>query len=133
MTPIDTSGRRASYAGRTLTLAFRGSHHFGLGDDGGEFPDAIERGTNSTVGAWVKVPRGAVDRVWEHYVGATWDGQPVQVLAVDGDRVTVSHGRDQAWAEAHGLRGSHRDGGWTGHAPRQELQDVYIEDVEKPS
>ena len=132
-TRLESSANYATYRGRDLPVAFQGRDEVALGDDGGDFPDALERGRSPRTGAWVKVPGPALERMFRRGVTALWRGERVAI-----DRVDESAGvagfwftGDRAWALENGLEGSQHDGGYAGTAPVGEFTGVTVTEADR--
>ena len=135
---VESTTRRAVYRGRHLPIAFTSAVATALDDDGGDFPDALGRGTRRFSGAWVKVPRSSIERRYTRSVSATWRGRRVLI-----DRVVDAEGGPRAgfwlqemahdFAREHGLEGSQYDGGYHGVAAVTEFSDVSVREVDHPS
>lgn len=130
---LESSANYATYRGRDLCVAFQGRDEVALDDDGGEFPDALERGRSARAGAWVKVPGPSLDRMYRRGVSATWRGEKVFIDRVDD--ATGAAGfwftGEREWALAHGLEGSQHDGGYSGVAPVGEFTDVVVTEADR--
>ena len=132
-TRLESSANYATYRGRDLPVAFQGGDEVALADDGGDYPDALERGRSARTGRWVKVPGPALERMFRRGVTASWRGQQVAIDLVDQDAGVAGFwfDGDPAWARENGLRGSQHDGGYAGTAPVGEFSDVVVTEGER--
>ena len=110
--PLESTTKRALPGARPVP--FQGRDEVALGDDGGDFPDALERGHSPRTGAWVKVPGSALERMSRRDVTALWRGERVAVDLVDETAAVAGFWftGDRAWALENGLQGSQHDGGY---------------------
>lgn len=130
--PVEGSHSRATYAGRDLRVRSQARDTVSLVDDGGPFPDAVER-VDRPGDSYASVPWTSVERLVRRSVHASWRGHRVSLVKVRDDRAGFWYsGDDVDWAVAEGLDGSVRDGGFGGTAPLTDLVDVQVTDTEQP-
>ena len=120
---MKVSGQYADYRGREYDVVAVAPPTVLLRVDEGSasLPDELERGSHWAT--WARIPIAATTRVFRRSVSATWRGEEVSVMGVDGDRAGVAYLGDPWFAEENGLEGSQHDG-WSGWAPVAELSDV---------
>lgn len=130
---LQSSTNLATYRGRALPVAFQGRDEVALADDGGDFPDALERGSSPRSGPWVKVPGPALERMFRRGVTAVWRGQRVAIDLVDETAAVAGFWftGDRAWALENGLQGSQHDGGYAGTAPVGEFTDITVTEADR--
>lgn len=131
--PALLSAQMAVYRGRDLVEYSVARTTVNVVDDGGDFPDAIDRGEAGvpTV-AWVQLPKTVLTRRYRRSVTAEWDGEHIAIVARNADVAYFRFNGAQEWALKHALPGSRYDGGWTGEAPVAELSNIQIHQDDGP-
>lgn len=124
-----SSGSYAEYRGRTYAVVASGPDWVGLhcpaGCDSDQFPDAIEFREGRT-GAWARLPRKTLTRLWEQRVQGLWRGSEVTVWSrLPDDRVVLRSG-DPAVAARLGMEGD-QNMLWATLAPANEVETTRIE------
>ena len=129
------SAQMAVYRGRDVVEQSVARTTVNLVDDGGEFPDAVDRGeaAGRPPVPWVRVPKAALTRRYRRVVTAMWDGERVEIVARRSGVAHFLYDQSQQWAEQHALAGSRYEGGWRGQAPVDELSDIRITEYEAPT